>query len=263
MSPHAILPQLEAELERADARLARPCPRRRAAAARRHPLRLALATIALFAVIVGGAAALRVSPFGAPAAPPNPHVATHSQVLAGLNVPDPSGGAPWDVELFRNDQGLVCEQVGRVLDGRLGNLGADGLLHPLPPGGQTYSCGGVAGTPFGDTLAVGGVATVTAVGAQPLSCRVNGAPHRNRCNRRDARTLVWGILGRHARALMYEGHAVPLGRFGAYLLVVAGPDHPTGTLRVTWDDGSTYSGSADPDSRHHFFLPKPPKGRGA
>jgi hypothetical protein len=254
-----VLPQLEAELERADARLAarRRRPRRRRRAPR--PLRLALATVALFALVVAGAAALGANPFGDPAAPPNPHVAPHTQLLAGLDVPDPAGGAPWDVELFRNDQDMVCSQVGRVVGGRLGNVGADGLLHELPPGGRMYACGGVGGTRFGDTLAVGGLATISAVGARPLSCRVAGAPDKDLCGRRDARTMVWGILGRHARALTYGGHAIPLGRFGTYLLVVAGPDHPTGTLRLTWDDGSTYSGSADPDSRHHFFLPRPPR----
>ena len=130
----------------------------------------------------------------------------------------------------------------------------------VPPGGQAYACGGNPGDRWADVTAANGFATLSAVGGTALSCRVKGWPHHELCDAEHARVVVYGILGRHARALTYDGRRIPLGRDGAYMLVTAGIDHPTGKLRVTWDDGSTAVGSADPDART-MFLPKPPKGR--
>jgi hypothetical protein len=58
--------------------------------------------------------------------------------LLPLRVSDPSGGPPWALRVLKTTRGLMCLQVGRVIDGRLGGLGEDGAFdndgafHPLP-----------------------------------------------------------------------------------------------------------------------------------
>ena len=55
-----------------------------------------------------------------------------------LTTPDPQGGAPWGLRTFTTTRGAGCVQAGRVVDGQLGVLGADGAfaddgrLHPIP-----------------------------------------------------------------------------------------------------------------------------------
>jgi len=61
-----------------------------------------------------------------------------SAQLLPISVADPGGGLPWGIRLVRTTRGLLCVQVGRLLDGRLGVLGQDGefhndgLFHELP-----------------------------------------------------------------------------------------------------------------------------------
>jgi hypothetical protein len=59
--------------------------------------------------------------------------------LPAVSAPDPPGGLPWGMRIVRTTRGLVCVQVGRLLNGRLGVLGQDGQsnndgLFPRTPG---------------------------------------------------------------------------------------------------------------------------------
>lgn len=60
--------------------------------------------------------------------------------IGALTAPDPAGGPPWGVRLFRNRAGLACMQLGRVVNGHVGVLGTDGKLHELPLRSDTASC---------------------------------------------------------------------------------------------------------------------------
>lgn len=60
--------------------------------------------------------------------------------LLPLRVSDPGGGPPWGLRVARTSRGLLCVEVGRVVDGRLGVLGRDGAFaddgafHPFSRG---------------------------------------------------------------------------------------------------------------------------------
>ena len=49
--------------------------------------------------------------------------------LLPIRVADPNGGPPWGIRLVRTTRGETCIQVGRVVDGQIGQLGIDGAWH--------------------------------------------------------------------------------------------------------------------------------------
>src|SRR5262245_5057092 len=86
----------------------------------------------------GAVAAVRVLlPEGEPVpqAPPAeraylPALAPGSAQLLGVRANDPEGGPPWGISVSRSKDGLVlCAQVGRVQDGKLGVIGRDGTFN--------------------------------------------------------------------------------------------------------------------------------------
>ncbi len=131
-------------------------PRRKPSRSHRVPLLAAV----VFAVLLGAAAALAatgVIGFGAPVKASHPLAREPPSVTAGvgipvvgangnpasvqplaISVPDPGGGLPWGMRIVRTTRGLLCLQIGRLLDGRLGVIGQDGqfgddgLFHELP-----------------------------------------------------------------------------------------------------------------------------------
>src|ERR1700685_4173288 len=117
-----------------------------------------LASIAVVALLLAAAAlgATQIIGFGAPVRPgpvpgreqPSRSTGVGLPVASGegsptsaqplaISVPDPGGGLPWGMRIVRTTRGLLCPQVGRLLDGRLGVLGQDGefkddgLFHEL------------------------------------------------------------------------------------------------------------------------------------
>ena len=103
------------------------------------------ATTIAVALIATGPAALAFArpdavPIGAPINPlvrfgnPDPArgwgalVPTSARLL-DLRVADPAGGPPWGLRVVSTTRGVGCLQVGRVVDGKLGVLGQDGVAH--------------------------------------------------------------------------------------------------------------------------------------
>jgi hypothetical protein len=144
--PHSelrIVDEFWAQLRSVDERAA---ARARAHEARRQLVRtLAIAVIALLAaaavalaakaLLTGTAAPRRFAGqslyFGA--------VKPGTTHLLNVREPDPGGGPPWGVRIFKTTQaGRVCAQVGRVVSGHLAALGVagdfqnDGRAHRLP-----------------------------------------------------------------------------------------------------------------------------------
>ncbi len=127
---------------RADARVPRH-------AARSRLRRLRLPLIAFACLLASATVALAASGVilsGAPVRPEgrlSPGVgegvpASGASQLLALRVPDPEGGLPWGMRIVRTTRGEVCVQIGRIQNGRLGELGIDGVFHddgrfhPLP-----------------------------------------------------------------------------------------------------------------------------------
>jgi hypothetical protein len=213
------LPGLEVlgrQIEAAAARQAR----RRAPWSRR---RIAVLALALLPVAATAAyAAVRAIEVGTPvprypgrgANGPLSQLVPGSSRLVAVRAPDPAGGLPLGIRVFRVRSGVTCVQVGRVLDGRVGVIGADRRFHALPAQpALAEACGSrdAAGHLFYDGL----VGPPTA-SADPRGS--GGAP----------RDVVWGFAGPLARTatVTIAGRRltqhVRAADDGAYLVVLAG-----------------------------------------
>jgi hypothetical protein len=220
---------------------------------RRFSVALAVVLGAL-ALAAAAFAATQILGFGAPATVPRggEHPSTSTGIgrpvpgakrgrasaqLLPVSVPDPAGGLPWGMRIVRTTRGLVCLQVGRLLDGRVGILGQDGafkddgLFHELPSSVLSP-----------DTCSQPGYAVIynseglPAAGAMPgpvQTCLYPGAaqtqdlqlPH---CPAGDERLLAFGVLGPHAVSVSYKTEGVlhtiaTVGGHGAYLIVLPQP----------------------------------------
>jgi hypothetical protein len=221
---------------------------------RRVPL---LAIIALGALLLAGAAfgATQIIGFGAPVAPAHAPGREHPSRRTGvglpiasgegspasaqplaISVPDPHGGLPWGMRIVRTTRGLLCPQIGRLLDGRLGVLGQDGqfhddgLFHELPASVlEPNTCI----TPSAwSILSEVGVPAAGALQSPPISCIAPwlraSASSPPRCPAGDERMVGFGVLGPDAVSVSYmvDGrlHTVATaGRLGAYLVVLPVP----------------------------------------
>jgi hypothetical protein len=240
---------------------------------RRNPRRSRRAS--LFAAIAVGALLLAAAAFaatqligvGAPVSvSPQPHQASSIGVgvpvsgahsphgrarLLSISVLDPAGGLPWGMRIVRTTRGLVCLQIGRLLDGKLGILGEDGefgddgLFHELPVAVlDPDTCSEPSHYVLYNAVALPAAA---AMPGPHLSCwypgtiRPDGADQPF-CPARDERDVVFGVLGPHAVSVTYKAHGalhtVPVvGTHGAYLIVL-----PQTTL-ATPQNGSLASSS--------------------
>ncbi len=195
---------------------------------------LASTTIALAAtgVILTGAPVRpegRLSPSSGEGVP-----APGASQLLPLRVPDPEGGPPWGMRIVRTTRGEVCEQIGRVQDGQLGELGIDGVFHddgrfhPIPA--DVLPETSRVGTPSPQDDATEAVSCQLAgqvvVGEHVGVDRSAGAAdgHERDQPRSALRDLSFGLLGRDAVSVSYrEGSSVRsepvLAPLGAYLIV--------------------------------------------
>jgi hypothetical protein len=211
-----VLEALGAQIEAAAARDARRH-------ARWSQRRIAVLALALLAVAGTAAyAAVRVIDVGAPvprypgraANGPLSRLVPGSSRLVAVRAPDPSGGLPWGIRVFRARSGVTCVQVGRVLDGRIGVIGSDRRFHELPAQpALAQACGrrDAAGHLFYDGLA-----------GPPTS----SADPRGRGGQ--PRDVVWGFAGPLARRVTVTVagrrlmQRVRAADDGAYLFVLAG-----------------------------------------
>ncbi len=102
--------------------------------------------------------------------------------------PDPIGGPPWGVFVYRTTTGVICEHAGRVVAGHVGLLDARGQLRPWPA--DASGCTGY-GSIMRPLAALG-----TLLGEPP--CAIPPAPRRPRgirlCPRSELRTVLEGVL---------------------------------------------------------------------
>jgi len=160
-----------------------------------------------------------------------------SAQLLPISVADPAGGLPWGIRLVRTTRGLVCVQVGRLLDGRLGVLGQDGefhddgLFHELPAAVlDPYTCSQPADSVLYRSE---GLAAAGAMPGPARSCLYPGASPDDgsrlpACPAADERLVAFGLLGPNALSVSYPAaHRVQTqrttGSDGAYLLVLRQP----------------------------------------
>jgi hypothetical protein len=222
---------------------------------RRHvPL---LVAIALGALLLAAAAlaATQIIGFGNPVPADHPLGRERPSVTAGIGVPvsgargapastqrlaisapDPAGGLPWGLRVVRTTRGLLCLQVGRLLDGRLGILGQDGefdddgLFHELPA--SALEPGPCIAPSVWTILSDIGVPAAGALTVDPTPCRppwLRAWRHSPAlCPAGDERLIGFGVLGPHAVSVSYvlDGHlhtVATAGSHGAYLIVLRVP----------------------------------------
>ena len=164
-----------------------------------------------------------------------------SAQLLALSVPDPGGGLPWGMRILRTTRGLVCVQIGRLLDGRLGVLGQDGqfnddgLFHELPAGVLDPD---TCSQPTDKVLYSAGLPAAGSLPGPTRSCLAPGEPRTGPsdpwpCPAADERMVAFGVLGPHALSVSYRAQgrlhtAAITGRLGAYLVVLRSPPEPSG-----------------------------------
>jgi hypothetical protein len=166
-------------------------------------------------------AALGVSAASAFVRSPPTTVTTHSAVaLAGSDhvgqaVPDPGGAIPWAARWYVSTSGASCVEVGRISDGRFGQIGPDGAFSALPLQ-QGGTCGDLV--------------------EEPVVLAIN---HYPAAGQRPARTVLFGLARSDVSALEVtgpDGAARPLvaGSGGEFVLPLAGTIAPTDLpVRVT------------------------------
>jgi hypothetical protein len=221
---------------------------------RRGPLSVATALAALV-LAAAALAATGVIGFGAPVSASHPPGRERASKTTGIgipvagangrpesvqplaiSVPDPGGGLPWGMRVVRTTRGLLCLQIGRLLDGRLGVLGQDGqfdddgLFHELP---ATVLDPDTCFAPTVWTiLSEDGLPAAGALQSPASSCVAPWLGTRRSglrpCPAGDERLIGFGVLGPHAVSVSYmvDGklHTAPTtGRFGAYLIVLPIP----------------------------------------
>jgi hypothetical protein len=214
--------------------------------------RLNVAALGAALVLSGGAIAIAASGVldGSPVRPEAPisrsagngvPAAGGSHLLA-LRVADPEGGLPWGMRVVHTTRGELCVQIGRVQDGQLGELGADGAFggdgrfHALSPAVLPDSSSSAA-------IASCVEAGQTLSGYEPRLDR-SGAflPHPQRetaAAESKLRSVSFGLLGPHAVSITYRtgGEVVThaLDRTtGAYLIVTSAADRTPGGVDDTY-----------------------------
>jgi hypothetical protein len=157
------------------------------------------------------------------------------RIALPIQVADPAGGLPWGLRTFHTTRGYACIQVGRVQHGTLGIIGRDGafeddgLFHALAPqvldkgacarldaGGQGYLALHDANFPSGG---------LTGSCLAPELAGAAAAAGMTACARPALRQLDYGLLGAHARSIVFRDargaeHTVAVQRgSGAFLIV--------------------------------------------
>ena len=182
---------------------------------------------------------------------PEALVATSVRLLA-LRVPDPRGGPPWGMRLVRTTRGLLCAQVGRVVDGELGQLGLDGAF---ADDGRFHA---LAPDDLPEVRAQGAAADDDCVAPkETFAGEIDGLDRNAVANPQGdtialsgRREISYGLLGRHALAVIYKSGTRTFTRpvmrgLGAYLVVLqAKRNRYLGSTGAA--PGSDYADDLDP-----------------
>jgi hypothetical protein len=181
-----------------------------------HALKLAAAILVAAAVGVSAASALvgqGVTP--TPLSPePEPGTDSIDQI-----EPDPQGGPDWAVRVYTSTTGAACVELGRISQGRFGQIDASGAFYAI-------------------ALDEGG--TCSDLKAEPVILAVNSYPTQEH---RDARTVLFGRASPTVSDVLVQRGGSPrahppAGAAGGFILPLAGTVSPSALPTVvTLNDG--------------------------
>jgi len=265
-----LLPDLERELLHAAHRThpaAAPATRRRSRRGHRRlvPVVVAVVLLTLSAAALAATGLISIgSPVPTSHQQPDPHrdagaVVPGTTKVLSLRAADPDGGPDWAMRVQATTRGTRCIQAARVVNGRLGVIGQngifndDGRFHPLGPMSGSLACQ----TPDaqGNTVFSVGMNAVPASGGLGGFVGIDvGGCSGKRCPPGDLRNVYYGFVGSDATSLTYDGddgaqHVMrPLAPYGAYLIVrrttdtantgsVFGPYPGAVVRKITFRDG--------------------------
>jgi len=183
----------------------------------RRPVKLTAAGLGAAALGVSAASALVPAPTGP--APQSAVPVTGSDRL-GPTAADPAGDLDWALRAYTSTSGGSCVELGRLSDGRFGQIDAAGAYREQPlDGGGT--CGDLA--------------------AEPLIVAINAYPARAD---RGARTVVFGLAGPAVAGVLVQrpggevAARLTIGATGGFLLPLAGTIAASELpVTITLDDG--------------------------
>jgi hypothetical protein len=204
---------------------------------RPRPSRPVAAVLACLVVTGSALAATGVFRTGAPVGAEVPAIPTANEgavlpasiALLSLRVPDPAGGPPWGLRELKTTRGLMCVQVGRIVDGRIGVLGRDGAFgddgafHPFS---RTFMEGPGCGTEDGrgDAFVNEQLHGIPASALYGVRLHTDGGCYGSGRSTRPCppgalRDVYLGLLGPDAESVT---HVTPGG--GTAVTPTAGPD---------------------------------------
>jgi hypothetical protein len=217
-----------------------------------RPSRLLVVVVACLVATGSALAASGVFRTGTPVGPevpPTPGAYAGAAIassvrLLPLRVSDPDGGPPWGLRELKTTRGLMCLQVGRVVDGRLGALGQDGAFgndgafHPFSINFMSWAGCGTQDA-RGDAFLNEQLSAIPASALFGDQHHASGGcyarPHdRKSCPSTRRRDVYLGLLGPDATSITYATAGGQLttmpttGPDGAYLIVRAHQKEPCG-----------------------------------
>jgi hypothetical protein len=212
---------------------------------RLRPSRPVAAVLACLVVTGSALAATGAFRTGAPVGAEVPAIPTANEgavlpasiTLLPLRVPDPAGGPPWGLRELKTTRGLMCVQVGRIVDGRIGVLGRDGAFRD---DGASH--------PFSRTFMEGpGCGTEDGRGDAFVNEDLHGIPESSLFG--DRQHVSGGCYGSTRSAAECPPPALRDVYFG-----LLGPDAESVT-HVTPGGGSAVTPTTGPDGAYLIVLP--------
>jgi hypothetical protein len=176
--------------------------------------------------------------------PPGFEPVPSTVAVSSISAPDPVGGLPWGLRTFELENGMVCSQVGRLQDGKIGRVDDNGVWteSDLLPNG----CGG---PPSADIpgAAKGWGMTLAILNPADGNCSLPGEQGNSRPACVDMRSVYYGEMGTRLTRLTVADpdgsnlRDVPFTPAGEYVIPLNGTFTLVNGPRIT----AYFSGGCD------------------
>ena len=198
--------------------------------------RLLISTIAIVLSAAGVASA---------APPPGFEPVPSTVAVSSVSAADPVGGLPWGLRTFELQNGMVCSQVGRLQDGKIGRVDDNGVWTESDV--FPNSCGGPPAAAETPNPAKGWGMTLAILNPADGNCALPGDPTDDRPVCADMRSVYYGQMGSRLTRLTVADpdgsnlRDVPFSPLGEYVIPLTGTFTLVNGPRIT----AYFSGGCD------------------